>query len=339
MRKITLTTFLVLALVGVGSLAFAGAQSEVASGTEKQVLLQVAHVGAPVSPQQGAADIFANLVSKKTNGSVEIKIYGSSTLGDEREIVEGMVIGTIDGGIVSAGLYGGYYPIMGAFEIPFLFRDRAHTLAVDNGPIGQQILLNLSKVAKLQAVAIWEHGFRQMTNNVRPIKTPDDLVGLKIRSPEVPVYSNPLRALGAIPVPMSFSELYIALDRGVVDGQHNPLMHVEGQRFYEVQKYLSMLDFAFTPNVLAFSNKAWAKLSDNQKKLVTEAALEAGNLWSKEAEGEEKRILAELKTKMEVLDRNDIDKKAFLNIVVEKTFPEFRKIFGDLLDQIVNEGK
>lgn len=337
MLKKTQLGLLILALLVVGSVLFSAAQVETPT-TDQKVSLQVAHVGAPISPQQGAAIYFADLVNKKTNGTVEIKIYGNSVLGDEREIVEGMVIGTIDGGIVSSGLYGGYYPTMEAFEIPFLFRDRDHANLVNNGPIGQEILKSLSEKAGLQAIAIWEHGFRHITNNVRPIRTPKDLAGLKIRSPEVPVYSSPLRALGAIPVPMAFSELYVALDRGVVDGQHNPLLHVEGQRFYEVQKYLSMIDFAYTPNVLAFSNKAWAKLSNNQKGQIIEAAKEAGVLWSEDAEGEENRILAAVKDKMQVLDRDEIDKQAFLQIVVEKTFPTFRKDYGEVLDKIVNAG-
>ena len=328
---------LILLLVLPGSIFGAGQQEQ--GGAAKPVVIKVAHVGAPVSPQQGAADIFVDLVEEKTGGSVEIQIFGSSTLGDEAALVEGMVVGTIDGGIVSAGLYGGYFPLMGAFEIPFLFRDRAHTVAVNNGPLGEEILENLSDEANLKALAIWEHGFRHVTNSVRPIKTPEDFAGLNIRSPEVPVYSTPLRALGANPVPMAFSELYVALERNVVDGQHNPLLHVEGQRFYEVQDHLSMLDFAYTPNVLAFSNKAWGRLSSEQQAQVQDAALEAGLAWSQAAEAEENRLLEELKGKMQVVDRDELDKAAFQKIVVDQTFPQFRQTFGEFLDRIIEEGK
>lgn len=339
MKKNLRRLLMSILIVALALPMFAGGTQEGAAEAAKPVVLKVAHVGAPVSPQQGAADIFVKLVTEKTGGSVDIQIFGSSTLGDEAALVEGMVLGTIDGGIVSAGLYGGYYPLMGAFEIPFLFRDRAHTIAVNNGPLGAEILENLSNEAKLKAVAIWEHGFRHVTNNVRPIKTPQDFKGLNIRSPEVPVYSAPLRALGANPVPMAFSELYVALERGVVDGQHNPLLHVQGQRFYEVQKYLSMLDFAYTPNVLAFSNKAWNRLSSAQQAQVLEAANEAGISWSQAAEAEETRLLDELKGKMQVVDRNELDKQAFQKIVVDNTFPMFREMFGDFLDKIIAAGK
>ncbi|MDD3824296.1 MAG: DctP family TRAP transporter solute-binding subunit [Sphaerochaetaceae bacterium] len=339
MRKTLRMVMMMVMVVALALPLFAGGAQEGAPVADKPVVLKVAHVGAPISPQQGAADLFVKLVTEKTGGSVDIQVFGSSTLGDEAALVEGMVLGTIDGGIVSAGLYGGYYPLMGAFEIPFLFRDRAHTIAVNNGPLGKEILDNLSKQAKLKGLAIWEHGFRHVTNNVRAIKTPQDFKGLNIRSPEVPVYSAPLRALGANPVPMAFSELYVALERGVVDGQHNPLLHVQGQRFYEVQKHLSMLDFAYTPNVLAFSNKAWGRLSATQQAQVQAAADEAGIAWSQAAEAEENRLIAELKGKMQVIDRSELDKAAFQKIVVDNTFPMFREMFGDFLDKIIATGK
>ncbi len=305
----------------------------------KTIVIKVGHVGAPVSPQKAACDIFEKLVEEKTSGSVKIKQYGASTLGDERELVEGLSLGSIQGAVVSSGLYGGYYPMMSAFEIPFLFRDRAHANAVNNGPVGKEILTTLNEKANINAIAIWEHGFRQMTNNARAIKVPSDLEGLKIRSPEVPVYSGALKALNAVPIPLAFSELYVALDRGVVDGQHNPLLHVMGQRFYEVQDHLSMLDFAYTPNVLAFSNTTWAKLSKEQQEQVLSAAKEAGIMWSEKAAAEEDRLLKELKDKMQVVDRNELDKKLFQSIVVEKAFPQFRKTYGDILDRVVAEGK
>ena len=301
----------------------------------KPLVLKVGHVGAPVSPQQAAGDIFEKLVKEKTGGAIEIKQYGSATLGDERELVEGLTLGTIQGAIVSSGLYGGYYPMMSAFEIPFLFRNRDHTNMVNNGPVGAEILGNLNNKAKIVAVAIWEHGFRHMTNNVRAIKEPADLDGLKIRSPEVPTYSVALKSLNAVPIPMAFAELYVALDRGVVDGQHNPLLHVMGQRFYEVQKHLSMLDFAYTPNVLAFSKSTWGKLSKEQQAKVVEAAKETGVLWSEKAASEEARLLGELKDKMQVLDRDQVNKAAFQKIVVDMAFPEFRKTYGDILDKII----
>lgn len=311
------------------------------------VEIKMGHVGAPVSPQQGAADIFLKLVEQKTKalpaGEVKIKIYNSSQLGNEAELVEGLRMNTVDAGIISSGLFASSYNVMAAFEVPFLFNNSAHVIKVSNGPIGDALLQKLDEKASLKPVAIWNHGFRQVTNRVRPIKEPADMKGLKIRSPEVPVYSYALEALGAVPVPMAFTELYIALDRGVVDGQHNPLMHVKGQRFYEVQKYLSMMDFAYTPNIVAFSKKAWDKLSAEQRRALIEAARETASLWAEQSAKDEQVILEELKGKMEVLMPNQINRDAFVAIVKEKAYPRYQEKFGqefvDFLNKVQEAGK
>src|SRR5690625_71803 len=258
-----------------------GSNNDSSSGNDEKdvVEINIGHVGAPISPQEGAAEIFEDLLEEKTDGSVKVNVFNSGQLGDEREIVEGIQMNTIDSGIISAGLFSSHDPVMAAFEVPFLFDDREHALRVNNGEIGRDVLNNLEVEAGLRAIAIWEHGFRQITNDIRPIKEPSDMDGLQIRSPEVQSYSVALEALGATPIPMSFDELYVALDRGVVDGQHNPLMHVEGQNFHEVQDYLTVMDFAYTPNVLAFSEEAWERLTDEQQELVIEAALEPAEIW------------------------------------------------------------
>lgn len=329
-RKMFVGMIAILLIMASVSVAFAGGEPET-----DEVVLRVGHVGAPVSPQQAAGEIFQNHVEEMTGGTVVIELHDSATLGDEAELVEGMVTQTIDGGIVSSGLYGGYYEPAGAFEIPFLFEDREHSVRVNTGSIGEHILAELSEQAGLQAVAIWEHGFRHITNNVRAIREPEDLRGLSIRSPEVVAYEAPLRALGVDPVPMAFGELYVALDRGVVDGQHNPLLHVYGQSFYEVQDHLTMMDFAYTPNIVAFSNSAWNRLSEEQQELVREAAIQTAADWAEEAEAEENRLLEELRDRMNVVERDEIDRAAFAEIVVEQTFPDFRERYGTMIDDIL----
>ncbi|MTW88323.1 DctP family TRAP transporter solute-binding subunit [Virgibacillus dakarensis] len=323
LKKIALclVVFTVLIVSGCGN-------SSEEAGAGGKVEISIGHVGAPVSPQQGAADIFTKLVKEKTGGSVDIKIYNSSQLGDERELVEGIQMGTIDGGIISAGLFASSYNVMEAFEVPFLFEDKEHALKVNNGEIGRGVLDKLESKAGLKALSIWEHGFRQITNSKKPIKKPEDMKGLKIRSPEVPTYSVALKALGANPIPLSFSELYVALDRGVVNGQHNPLMHIEGQRFYEVQDYMTIMDFAYTPNILSMSDKVWKNLSKEQQTALNEAAQETAELWSEEAAKQNEEILKKLKGKMDIVQRDEIDRDAFKKIVVDKAYPEYEKDYG-----------
>lgn len=310
------------------------------AANQEVIEINVGHVGAPVSPQEGAAEIFADLVEEKTGGSVNIKIYNSAQLGDERELVEGIQMGTIDGGIISSGLFASSYEVMAAFEVPFLFENRDHVLAVNTGEIGRELLDTLEERANLKAVSIWDHGFRHITNSQRPIAEPEDLKGLQIRSPQVPSYDIALDALGAIPVPMAFNELYVALDRGVVDGQHNPLMHVEGQRFYEVQDYLTVMDFAYTPNIVTFSNKVWEKLSDEQREQLIKAANETATVWSEIAAEEDKQLLEDIQEKMNVLTTSNINRDAFVEIVREQGFPKYEKEFSsefmEFLEKVTN---
>src|SRR5699024_5927563 len=160
---------------------------------------------------------------------------------------------------------------------------KEHALKVNNGDIGWDVLDELEENAGSKALSRWEHGFRRITSSKKPIKKPEDMHALKIRSPEVPSYSIALKELGSHPFPLSCSELYVAMARGVVHGQHNPLMHIEGQRFYEVQDYMTVMDFAYTPNVLALSDNVWQQLSDEQQSALNEAALETAELWSEEA--------------------------------------------------------
>lgn len=195
---------------------------------------------------------------------------------------------------------------------------------------------NLEANAGLKALSLWEHGFRQITNSRGPIETPEDLQGLKIRSPEVQSYSVALQEFGANPIPLSFSELYVAMDRGVVDGQHNPLMHIEGQRFYEVQDYLTVMDFAYTPNVLALSDSIWEQLSKDQQNALDEAALETAELWAEEAAEENEEILTELEDKIEIIHKEDLDWEAFKQ-VVEDVYPVYEEEYGSEFVQFLEE--
>lgn len=333
MKKLVLILGLLTVLVMYGC-----GNSSGETGAVGDVEISIGHVGAPESPQQGAADIFTELVEEKTGGSVKIKIYNSSQLGDERELVEGIQMGTINGGIISAGLFASSYNVMEAFEVPFLFKDKEHALKINNGEIGREVLDNLEANSGLKALSLWDHGFRQVTNSRGPIKTPEDLKGLKIRSPEVQSYSIALSEFGANPIPLSFSELYVAMDRGVVDGQHNPLMHIESQRFYEVQDYLTIMDFAYTPNVLAFSDAIWEQLSEEQQVALNEAAEEAAELWSAEAAQQNEEILNGLDDKIEIITRDEIDWESFKQ-VVEQVYPKYEKEYGSEFVQFLEKVK
>jgi C4-dicarboxylate-binding protein DctP len=302
--------------------------------------IKLVYNAGPGSLHEISSTIFRALVNDKTNGEVEIKIITSNM--SERAMGEGLSIGTIDAAVTSGAAWVGYEPLVGIVETPFIFRDGAHARKVLLGPIGEEILAKASEKAGVKILTYWDYawesGGRQITNNVRPVKVPADLAGLRIRNPKVPVFQLAVESLGATPVAIAWPELYMALEKGVVDGQHNQFLHVMGAKFYEVQKHISVINFARTPHTLTFSKNAWNKLSEKQQKLVLEAAKETAILApAKMAIGDEKAI-EELEGKMQVVHADEVDREAFIKILEEKAFPEYRKMFGEWFDRIINEG-
>ncbi|HEX7550452.1 MAG TPA: TRAP transporter substrate-binding protein [Candidatus Methylomirabilis sp.] len=291
--------------------------------------IRVAHVGAPISPQQQAGEIFAKLVQSKTNGGVEIKLFGGSTLGSEQQLQEGVKAGSLDGLI--AGTWESFLKWAGVFQTPFIFRDYAHFEKVVTGPVGQELMAAVESELGVKPLFIVQHAsFRRITNSVRPILKPEDMKGLKIRDPNVPAYSIVTKALGAVPVPMDFAELYMALSRKVVDGQHNPLSHIVGSKFFEVQKYLTLVPYGLPPHIVSMSRNAWGRLSPEQQKAVLEAGAETAKTYPSQGIAQEREYIDQMKAKgMVVAEPKDIDLAAFLKIFNEQCVPDLKKVYGE----------
>jgi len=302
--------------------------------------IKLVYCAGPGSIAETSSRIFRALVNDKTNGEVQIEVIVTNM--GARQMGEGLTLGTLDANIDSSAAWVGYEPMAEIVETPFIFRDGTHARKVLLGPIGDEILARVSEKAGVKMLTFldyaWETGGRQITNNVRPIKTPADLKGLRIRNPQVPIFQLTLSALGATPMAIAFPELYMALEKDVVDGQHNQLLQITSSKLFEVQKYMSIINFSRTPHYLTFSNNAWNKLTEKQQKLVLEAAKETAILASAEmAVGDEKAIEA-LEDKMQVVHADEVDRDAFINIIKEKVFPECRKKYGELFDKIINAG-
>jgi C4-dicarboxylate-binding protein DctP len=205
-------------------------------------------------------------------------------------------------------------------------------------------MANMEKETGIKMIFVAPHGsFRRLTNNVRPIKTADDMKGLKLRDPNVPAYSIVAKALGATPTPIDFAELYVALDRKVVDGQHNPLSHVIGSKFYEVQKYLSMVPYAIVPHVVGISQNVWKKLTPAQQKAIMEAGAETQKEYPPVALKEEQEYVKELQGKMTITTDKDIDLKSFKKIFREKALPELKAKYDakayEVLEDVLSADK
>ncbi len=281
-----------------------------------------------------AAQAWSDTVEKATNGAIKFKQFPSSALGGERELIEGLQLGTVEAVIVSTGALSNFVPDVGVVDIPFLFRDTAHARAVLDGPFGQELLGKFQKRG-LIALAWGEQGFRHLTNNKHPVKTPADLKGLKIRVTENPVHITAFRTLGASPTPMSWPEVIGALQQGTIDGQENPMSVIVSAKLPQVQKYLSLTGHVYAPMALIVSPNFWGGLNDAQKAAFTQGA-KAGALASRKfVDDVEQKGLAEVKAAgMQVVE--SVDKSAFQK-ALEPAYKQYATKFGQkTLDQIAS---
>ncbi|MBQ7456556.1 MAG: DctP family TRAP transporter solute-binding subunit [Desulfovibrio sp.] len=290
------------------------------------IVLKLGHIAEPENPYGQGADHFAKLVKERSNGAIEIKVYPSSQLGNQRDLVEGLTLGTVEMTLTGTAVLGNFVPEVSIFDLPFLFRDVQHAYkALDT--IGMA-LCNKGQNRGMITLAIWENGVRHMTNNVHPIVTPNDMKGLKFRVMEQPVYIAMMKALGASPTPMAMSELYTALQKGVIDGQENPLAHIATKRFFEVQKFLSLTGHTYAPEPVLISVAAWKKLSPDQQALIKKAAEDTRDWQRQLCRDMEGKFLKVIKDSGKCQVNDNVDKKAFAE-ATRKVWDLYIKRFGD----------
>jgi tripartite ATP-independent transporter DctP family solute receptor len=222
-----------------------------------------------------AMDLFAQLLEKKRPGEYKVQVYHSAQLGNERVMQEALTLGSLE--MTVTGLLNIYEPKFALLEAPFLYRDRQHILKTQESAAVQKLASSLPPKG-LRLVGFVENGFRNITNNTRPINTPADVKGLKIRTPENLAQVETFRALGAQPTPMPFAELYNALRQGVVDGQENPLQGIYDGKLYEAQKYLAMTGHIYNSAYVLISEQFFAKQKPEQQRAILDAVHEA-TLW------------------------------------------------------------
>lgn len=222
-----------------------------------------------------ALQIFADSLERQTGGRYEVKIFYGSQLGGEKEMQEMLALGSLE--VSLSGIINTYEPLFSLFEMPYLYRDRQHVIEVNNGPVMQEVAKSL-KSKGIQLLGFYENGYRNITNSVRPVHKPKDLRGLLIRTPENPAQIETVKALGAIPTPMSFSELYTALLQGVVDGQENPLQNIWYGRLYEAQRYITMTAHIYNSVYVLVSDRFWESLPAADKKIFR-SCMQASSMW------------------------------------------------------------
>src|SRR5690606_14749634 len=256
--------------------------------------LKFAYALSTSSHYGAGADAFVKTLEAELPGKFKVEQFPNSALGGEREVLEGLQLGTIDLAIVSTGATVNFVPATGVFDIPFLFRDLQHARSVLDGEIGEKLLAEFNKRG-LVGLAWGEQGFRQLTNNVRPVNTPADAKGLKVRTMENPVHITAFRELGILATPMAWPEVATALQQGTIDGQENPMSVIVSAKLPQLQKYLSLTSHVYGPAVVIASPSTFGSLSDAEKAAFLKAGAAAKVAMREFVDNVEKNGIEEVK--------------------------------------------
>jgi len=312
---------------------FCAAALLAASPASAQIEIKLGHVGEPGSLFQVSADEFAKRANAKLAGKARVVVFGSSQLGSDKEMIQKLKLGTLDMALPSTVMSSDHH-LFGVFELPYLVKDRAHMGRIEKELFWPKLAPEADKKG-LIVLAVWENGYRHITNSKRPIKVPADLKGIKLRVPEGKWRLKMFQAYGANPSPMKFSELFTALQTGVMDGQENPFTQIYSAKLQEVQKYLSLSNHVYTPAYLIVGKGHWNSLPADIRKVLEDTAKETQAFVYDYASKDDTALLAKLKQSgMQV---NDVDQDAFV-AASKPIYEEFGKeVTGakDVIDRAV----
>lgn len=316
--KLKLSAFLGMALISTSVLA--------------QQKLVLGHGAAPGNPRHEASILFANKVKEKSGGKIEVQVAPSAQLGDDAAMVTALRSGTLDMSANSQGAVSNVVPEYAAFGMPFLFTNLNAAWRVLDGPLGKE-LAQKSEEKGMVVLGYWDNGIRHMSNSKKPILKPEDLKGMKMRTPPDPVTVDIMKAVGADPQQIKFAELYVALQQGVVDGQENPLMNIHASKLHEVNKFISLTGHKYEMTPLLISKRSWDKLNAAEKKILQDAALEATSYQRKLSFDSDSRLVGELKTAGIRVDV--VDQVPFAKATESVTQKWYSSPIGDYVKKVV----
>jgi len=280
------------------------------------------------STHVAAAKFFKPYVEKHSKGQIIVELYPNGQLGGDRQAIEAVGLGTINMTIPAVAVLSGFEPRFQVFDLPFLFNSKKEAYKALDGALGTKLNALLPPLG-LKNLAYAENGFRMITNNKGPVTKPADLAGLKIRTMENPIHIATFRALGANPTPMSFGELYTALQQKTVDAQENPIPLIYTSKFYEVQKYCSLSGHVYAATALLVNDKWFNSLPKDLQKVLQDAAVVYRTEQRKISEQQDKEMIASLKKNgMKVNDITPEQKKAFV-AATAGVYKEFAKTVKD----------
>jgi C4-dicarboxylate-binding protein DctP len=278
-----------------------------------KTVMKIGHSMSADTFRQKSLVVFKEIVEKETEGRVEVQLYPFGQLGTEMETLEAVKLGSVEG--FRSGGFEEAAPLLEIYSMPFLFSDMEGIHKITRGPLGEEIAKSVEP-AGMVILATGDSGlFRQITNNVRPITQPSDLKGLKMRTPPMSTIVKTMEALGANVVSIPFIETYMGLKTGVADGEENPLTNIVSMKFYEVQKYLTLVNYQYHAEMF-YVNKAWFDgLDEKDQKILKDAAKEMMLVSDKIVAEDDAKCMTFLKDKMEVNSLTSEQHQAFVEAV------------------------
>jgi len=282
--------------------------------------IKLGHVGFPGSLFDIVSNRFAQDVNEALKGRVEVKVFHSSQLGSDEQMIKGIRVGAPEM-VAPSTIMSTVDQRYGVFEMPYLIVSRAHMKKVTENKEVQKALFDVLPARGIRLLGVWENGFRHITNNVRPIVRPEDLKGIKLRVPGGVWRVKMFQAYGANPSPMPFAEVYSALQSGVMDAQENPFPQIHSAKFQEVQKFLSLTGHVYTPAYLIVNEDFWQKLPKDVQQTIAKIAWATGDFARSEGERLDRELQEKLAPPMRL---NEADKEAFIKASVG-VYEEFGK--------------
>ena len=315
-------------LAGFGLSACAGGDGPRRTDSVRIIL---GHGAAPGNPRSEGALAFQRLVAEKSDGEVEVQILGQESVGSDSEMMVSVASGTLDMSINSQGPFSSYVPEASLIGLPFLFENAQHAYQVLDGEV-QQSIAALSEEKGFHVLGFWDNGMRDITNSVRPIEVPEDLAGLKIRTPDDPMTIDIFAELGANPTPMAFGELYLGLRQGAVDGQENPVVNIYSSSLHEVQSHLAVTGHKYEMNPFVVSSTRWQNLDPAVRTVIEEAADEAQQEQRRLMDEQSEEIYAEFEQILEVTHPDRAMFREATHPVYDRWQQEHPEFFAQITD-------
>lgn len=325
MRKISVFLGIVLVaftLFACGSKDPSGEAS--ANGNEGEThTIKIGHALSEEHTQHKTFEKFKEYVEKESDNKIEVEIFPNGEIGDDEELIESVEVGTVTMAAPSTAPVANFVPEFELFDLPFLFEDRDTAFDVLDGELGSEVLELLEDVG-IVGLGYWENGFRNLTNNIGPVHTPDDLAGMDIRTMETPMHISTWEKLGANPTPMAWGDVFVSLQQGTLDGQENPLGTIYDQNVYEVQDYLTLTQHVYAPFAVLINQDFYEGLDEGLQKIINDGV--------EVATEENRKLVVET-------DEKTVDLLEAEGMEVNELSAEELEVFKDMTESVYEEYK